>query len=291
MRGRLHNVTSGLCVGVVGKKAVEGAETALTTCSSDQDQQWSYEPEGLLRSADAPDLCMDSHLGYSVVLAPCKAAAKSDSKNIRYDFTLQGALVPRWDQDLALTPAATDASGALVVKARDDSPAQRWVIDTSKTDLQMEVVNWDADSVPARTPEAPPAPEASKSPTPTSTPEATPSTTPSTPRATPTPAPSTPSPTGESCTYNPYYCSGSGGYGGGYGGGGYPGGYGGTARRRVRRLRPVLRHRRALTGSRLASSAPCSVAARGSGLARASDPDDLERAPQRHHRGPARRAR
>ncbi|WSQ07276.1 ricin-type beta-trefoil lectin domain protein [Streptomyces sp. NBC_01231] len=227
VRGRLHNVNSGLCVGIVGKKAVEGAETALTTCSSDQDQQWSYEPEGLLRSADAPDLCMDSHLGYSVVLAPCKAAAKSADKNIRYDFTLQGALVPRWDQDLALTPAATDASGALVVKARDDGSAQRWVIDTSKTDLQMEVVNWDADSVPARTPESPPAPKASKSPAPTSTPEATPSTTPSTPRTTPTPAPSPSYPTGGSCAYNPYHCSGSGGYGGGYGGGGYGGGYGG----------------------------------------------------------------
>jgi len=217
VRGRLHNVTSGLCVGIVGEKSVEGAEAALTPCSSDQDQQWSYEPDGLLRSADAPDLCMDSHLGHSVVLAPCKGGAKSDSKNVHYDFTLQGALVPRWDQDQALAPAATDASGALVLKARDDSSdAQRWAIDTSKTDLQMEVVNWGAESVPSRTPEAPPVPKASKSPTPTSTPEATPSAAPSTPQATSTPTPSYSYPTG-------------GGYGGGgYGGGGYGGGgYGG----------------------------------------------------------------
>ncbi|MFF0160890.1 ricin-type beta-trefoil lectin domain protein [Streptomyces sp. NPDC005263] len=230
VRGRLHNVTSGLCVGLVGGKAVEGAETALTTCSSDRGQQWSYEPEGLLRSADAPDLCMDSHLGHSVVLAPCTAAAKSDSKNIRYDFTLQGALVPRWDQDLALTPAATDASGALVLKNRDDSnSAQHWVIDTSKTDLQMEVVNWDADTTPVRAPEAPPAPKVSKSPSPTSappsTPEPTPSATPPTPRATHAPTPSYPYPTnGPSGSGG--YGGGYGGYGGGYWGGGY-GGYGG----------------------------------------------------------------
>ncbi|MEU0076075.1 RICIN domain-containing protein [Streptomyces sp. NPDC006332] len=231
VHGRLHNVTSGLCVGLVGGEAVAGAETALTTCSSDRGQQWSYEPEGLLRSADDPDLCMDSHLGHSVVLAPCAAAATSDSKNIRYDFTLQGALVPRWDQDLALTPAATDASGALVLKNRDDSnSAQRWVIDTSKTDLQMEAVNWDADATPVRAPEAPPAPKVSKSPSPTSappsTPEATPSATPPTSRATPAPTPSYPYPTGGAAGSGEYRGGYGDGYGGGYWGGGY-GGYGG----------------------------------------------------------------
>jgi hypothetical protein len=233
LRGRLHNVASGLCVGIVDKKAVKDAETELTTCSSDPGQQWSYEPDGLLRSAEAPDLCMDSHLGYSVRLAPCTGPAKPDTKNVRYDFTLQGALVPRWNQDLALTPAATDAAGALVLKTRDDASAQRWVIDTSKTDLQMEVVNWGADSTPSKTPEAEPTPQASKTPTPTPTPSTTPSPPRTTPTPTPTPTPSNPYPTDGSCYYNPYYCSwngqyGGGGYGGyGYGGYGYGGGGGG----------------------------------------------------------------
>jgi hypothetical protein len=228
VRGRLHNVASGQCVGVIGKKAVEGAETELTDCSSDESQQWSYDVDGLLRSVADPDLCMDSHLGYSVRLAPCTGTAKADAKNIRYDFTLQGALVPRWNQDLALTPAATDATGALVVKNRDDSSAQRWVIDTSKTDLQMQVVNWGADSTPSAPPRAEPTPKAAKSPTPTPTPK--PSATPSTPEAIPTPtappAPSNPYPPAGSCSYNPYSCSWGGQYGGGYGGYGY-GGYGG----------------------------------------------------------------
>ncbi|WP_217237834.1 RICIN domain-containing protein [Streptomyces sp. AC555_RSS877] len=222
MRGRLHNVASGLCVGVVGEKAVEAAETELTDCTSDAAQQWSYEPDGLLRNADDPDLCLDSHLGYSVRLAPCAGAAKAEAKGVRYDFTLQGMLVPRWDQDLALTPAATDGGGSLVVKTRDDSPAQRWVIDTSKTDLQMEVVNWGGDSTLAKVPA--PTPEPSRTPTPKPTP--TPSATPSTPKASPTPTPTAtyPYPTSGPCQYNPYYCSGNGQYGGGYGG--YPG-YGG----------------------------------------------------------------
>ncbi|MCX5052321.1 MULTISPECIES: RICIN domain-containing protein [unclassified Streptomyces] len=204
LRGRLHNVDSGLCVAVIGKKAVEGAETELADCSSSAVQQWSYETDGRLRSVADPGLCLDSHLGFSVQLAPCTGASKPGARNIRYDFTLQGTLVPRWDQDLALTPAATDGSGALVVKTRDDSTAQRWVFDTSKADLQMQVVNWDTDSGPLHSPSATPTPRASRTPSPTPTP----STTPTPPQSTPTGS----YPENPSCYYNPSYC-GWGGYG------------------------------------------------------------------------------
>lgn len=232
LRGRLHNVASGLCVGIDGKKAVEGGEAELTTCSTDATQQWTYETDGLLRNGAAPDLCLDSQLGYSVRLAPCTGASRPDPKNIRYDFTLQGALVPRWDQDLALAPAATDGSGALVLKARTDDEAQRWVIDTSKADLQMEAVNWNA-AAPA------PRPTPTPPPTPSKTPELTP--TPSATSPAPQPAPSSPAATDASCYRYGYYCDADGrygnpgdgypgyGYGHGYGYGGY--GYGGDGRR------------------------------------------------------------
>ncbi|MGW2517060.1 ricin-type beta-trefoil lectin domain protein [Streptomyces sp. NPDC001617] len=208
VQGRLHNLDSGLCIAVVGKKAVKGAETDLASCSSDNTQQWRYETDGRLRSVADPDLCLDSHLGYSVVLAPC---ASTDQKNIRYDFTLQGTLVPRWDQDLGLTPAATDGSGALVVKTRDDSTVQRWAFDTSKADLQMQVVNWDAETTPVPTPTPKATPKASKKPTATPTPSAKPTTQ--------APTPSTSYPSNAYCYYNPSYCGwGGGGWGGGYGG-------------------------------------------------------------------------
>ncbi|WP_367222400.1 ricin-type beta-trefoil lectin domain protein [Streptomyces sp. 16-176A] len=148
LRGRLHNAASGLCVGIVGGKAVAGAETELAKCSAQPGQQWAYETDGLLRSGAAPGLCLDSHLGYSVQLAPCVAAGAPGGRNIRYDFTLQGTLVPRFDQDLALTPAATDGAGALVLKTRAKTDTQRWSIDTPSTDLQMEVANWAAHGVP-----------------------------------------------------------------------------------------------------------------------------------------------
>lgn len=159
LHGRLRNLASGLCVGVVGEKAVEGAETELADCSAAPAQQWTYETDGLLRNAAAPDLCLDSGLGYSVRLAPCTATGRA-ARDIRYDFTLQGVLVPRSDQGLALTPAATDGSGALVLKTRAPGTAQRWSVDTAHPDLRMENVNWDGDSTPVPTATAPPAPPA-----------------------------------------------------------------------------------------------------------------------------------
>ncbi|WP_324614311.1 ricin-type beta-trefoil lectin domain protein [Streptomyces sp. NRRL B-1140] len=223
LHGRLHNVASDLCVGVDGDKAVEGAEAELTTCSAEAAQQWTYETDGLLRNGAAPDLCLDSQLGYSVRLAPCTGASRPDPKNIRYDFTLQGALVPRWDQDLALAPAATDGSGALVLKARTDDEVQRWVIDTSRADLQVQAVNWNANVPATRTAPAPsPGPTRSRTPAPTPTPS------PASPA--PEQTPSSPAATDPSC-YR-YHCDSDGRYGNpdqGYPGHGY--GRGGDGRR------------------------------------------------------------
>ncbi|MER6564256.1 RICIN domain-containing protein, partial [Streptomyces sp. NPDC001027] len=236
VRGRLHNVASGLCIGVEGTKPVSGAEAQLAACTSAVGQQWAYDPNGLLRSSAAPDLCLDSRLGYSVRLAPCTGAGQPDAKNVQYDFTLQGTLVPRSGQNLALAPAATDGSGALVLKNRVDSAAQRWVIDTSRPDPQMEFVNWGVDSDPTGDPTPSAAPKAAK-PAPAPAPAGSVAPAGS---AVPTPSASaSPGPGGTSCWYgNP--CSGGrpgtpggsgyGGYGGpGYGGYGYGGGpgYGG----------------------------------------------------------------
>ncbi|MFI9824829.1 ricin-type beta-trefoil lectin domain protein [Streptomyces sp. NPDC052013] len=146
LRGRLLNTASGLCVGLVGGKAVTGAEAALTPCSAAEVQQWTYETDGRLRNAADPDLCLDSRIGYAVRLDTCTGGARDDADDVRYDFTVQGALVPRSDQRLALAPAATDGSGALVVKLRTDDDTQRWAIDDAvSADLRMKAVHWDAD--------------------------------------------------------------------------------------------------------------------------------------------------
>ncbi|MDQ0936435.1 ricin-type beta-trefoil lectin domain protein [Streptomyces turgidiscabies] len=224
LRGRLHNVESGLCLGIVGGKPVKGAEAELTSCSSAGVQEWSYETDGLLRDVAAPDLCLDSHLGYSVQLAPCTGMSQPGTKNVRYDFTLQGTLVPRWNQNLALTPADAQGRTPLVLKEREEEAGQHWVFDSSAPSLQMEAVNWDA-----VTESAPPA--VKKSPEPS----ATPTPTPARPTPTPTPTAARPTPSGSypttgPCFYGHPYCAGNGhqgdngsDYGGGYG---YPYGYG-----------------------------------------------------------------
>ncbi|WP_053709316.1 RICIN domain-containing protein [Streptomyces sp. NRRL B-3648] len=212
LHGRLRNLASGLCVGVVGGKAVEGAETELADCSATPGQQWTYETDGLLRNAAAPDLCLDSHLGYSVRLAPCTATGRA-ARDIRYDFTPQGALVPHADRKLALTPAATDGSGALVLKIRAAGAVQRWSVDTAHPHLRMENVNWDRDSTLVPSPPATAGPVA---PTPSRTAEPAPA-----PSATtPAPAPS-PTATADPCVRYPQYCGqDGGGRGGGWDGGG-----------------------------------------------------------------------
>ncbi|MFE2297413.1 ricin-type beta-trefoil lectin domain protein [Streptomyces sp. NPDC059445] len=144
MRGRLRNVATGRCVGFAGTTPAIGAEARLIPCSSESATEWSYGTDGLLRDAAHPGLCLDSHLGYSVQLAPCTDASRPGAKNVRYEFTLQGLLVPRWNPDLALVPASAEGESALVLKLREDEPIQHWTFDPSSPSLQLEVVNWDS---------------------------------------------------------------------------------------------------------------------------------------------------
>lgn len=140
-RGRLRNAGNGLCVGIAGDKAVKDAEAVLTTCTSSARQQWSYESDGLLRSLDTPELCLDSRLASSVRLGACEGETQRNTKNVRYDFTREDKLLPLAREELALTPAAEEGETALVLKTRDDSASQRWQFETSVTSLQMEWIN------------------------------------------------------------------------------------------------------------------------------------------------------
>ncbi|MEU3948542.1 RICIN domain-containing protein [Streptomyces sp. NPDC029526] len=164
LRGRLHNSAADLCVAVVGNRVAEDAETELTACSSAAVQQWTYERDGLLRNVARPDLCLDSRLGYAVRLAACADGTGDRAGAMRYDFTVRGALIPRSDQRLALAPAATDGSGALVLKNRTDDDPQRWTLDDAAPDLRMKAVTWDTEitappaSTPSPVPPAAPAP-------------------------------------------------------------------------------------------------------------------------------------
>lgn len=130
---RLRNADAGLCLDIRGE-AKAGAGTQLAACSSARSQQWSYESDGLLRSEVDEDLCLDSHADAGVViLGKCSDEKSKRGDDVRYDLTVQGELLPRWDERLAVTSTTGDKGADIVVKVRDGSDQQRWQTDPAPT--------------------------------------------------------------------------------------------------------------------------------------------------------------
>ncbi|MGW1543831.1 RICIN domain-containing protein [Streptomyces sp. NPDC002309] len=126
---RLRNAESELCLDIRGE--IEEAATAvLDACSAEPTQQWSYEPDGQLRSVAYDELCLDSHADAGVViLGACTGEGDGRADDVRYDLTVQGELLPRWDERLALSVTTGDPGADIVVKVRGGSEDQRWLTD------------------------------------------------------------------------------------------------------------------------------------------------------------------
>ncbi|MFE0474235.1 RICIN domain-containing protein [Streptomyces sp. NPDC058947] len=123
---RLRNTGAGLCLDIRDLPK-EGSGTKLAPCSTVWTQQWTYEKDGSLRSVADPGLCLDSHKDAGVVvLGTCADEDAERGDDVRYDLTVRGELLPRWDEQLAITPADDDPEADIVVKVRDRSEAQRW---------------------------------------------------------------------------------------------------------------------------------------------------------------------
>ncbi|AOR30300.1 hydrolase [Streptomyces fodineus] len=128
---RLRNAAAGLCLDIKGTPKA-GAGAVLAVCSVALTQQWTYEADGRLRSAADSGLCLDSHADAGVViLGTCADARSRRGDDVRYDVTVQGELLPRWDRTLALAPSDATPGADLVVKVRDRSAGQRWATDAS----------------------------------------------------------------------------------------------------------------------------------------------------------------
>ncbi|MGW6455073.1 RICIN domain-containing protein [Streptomyces sp. NPDC055078] len=127
---RLRHTGSGLCLDVRDRLAEPAAEAVLTRCAGSITQEWTYEDDGLLRTAAVPGLCLNSHeLDGVLVLAECADATAETGPDVRYDLTIQGRVIPRWNESLAVVPGSDGAGSPAVVKVRDGSPAQRWTLD------------------------------------------------------------------------------------------------------------------------------------------------------------------
>ncbi|MFI8167767.1 RICIN domain-containing protein [Streptomyces sp. NPDC085931] len=130
---RLRNTGADLCLDIRDLPK-EGAGTKLAPCSSVWTQQWTYEKDGSLRSVADPGLCLDSHKDAGVVvLGTCADEDAERGDDVRYDLTVRGELLPRWDEQFALAPADDEPDADIVVKVRDRSDAQRWQAEPAPT--------------------------------------------------------------------------------------------------------------------------------------------------------------
>ncbi|MFE2212764.1 ricin-type beta-trefoil lectin domain protein [Streptomyces canus] len=124
--GRLRNAEAGLCLDTQDAhhaRTTAGTKPVLAECSSAGSQQWSYQEDGLLRSAADPRLCLDSDSGKrSVVVADCLTRAGE----IRYDLTVRGELLLRRGKGLLVAPGKGET---VVVTERNGSQKQRWVLE------------------------------------------------------------------------------------------------------------------------------------------------------------------
>lgn len=125
-RGRLRNQDEELCLDVRDGRIRTGARIVLTACSAGS-PQWSYQDDGLLRSATDPTLCLRSDTGTgAVALAGCLVPAGV----VRYDLTVRGELLPRGGTGRAVAPGK---GRDVIVTGRDGSRVQRWTLERAAT--------------------------------------------------------------------------------------------------------------------------------------------------------------
>ncbi|MET8977227.1 RICIN domain-containing protein [Streptomyces sp. NPDC004539] len=129
-QGRLLAPSTGLCMDSEGGRVADGVRAVLADCSASASQQWSYQADGLLRSAAVPTLCLaadaDGHDG-AAVLAGCVV----HSGEVFFDLTVRGELLLRRGGGLVVAPGETREGVGVVVTKRDGSNGQRWVFDSS----------------------------------------------------------------------------------------------------------------------------------------------------------------
>ncbi|MGW4564955.1 RICIN domain-containing protein [Streptomyces sp. NPDC004561] len=124
--GGLRSLASGRCLDVRGGRITAGAAVRLAVCSSTASQQWSYQDDGLLRSAADPTLCLAADPGSkSVLLDGCLVHAGE----VSYDLTLHGEILLRGHKGLALAQGSDGSSAEVEVADRDGAAAQRWVLE------------------------------------------------------------------------------------------------------------------------------------------------------------------
>ncbi|WP_405679217.1 RICIN domain-containing protein [Streptomyces sp. NBC_01511] len=133
LRTALRSADADLCLDLRNTRPTAGSEATLAICSSSAPtQRWLYEEDGLLRNGADQELCLNSRtVDGSLVLAPCTEPSAENAADVRYDLTVQGHVIPRWNDSLAVVATTPTAGTSVVSKIRDESTLQNWSTDTA----------------------------------------------------------------------------------------------------------------------------------------------------------------
>jgi hypothetical protein len=130
--GTLRNADDGRCLDIHDARIADGTEAVLAECSSAVSQQWTYQEDGLLRSAADPRLCLAADTRKrSVVVAECL----THTGEVRYDLTVRGELLLRRGKGLLVAPGKGET---VVVTERDGSKGQRWQLESAAESAPAE---------------------------------------------------------------------------------------------------------------------------------------------------------
>jgi hypothetical protein len=113
-----------------GGAARRGADITLSVCSAARTQQWTSTGDGLLRNLAQPDLCLDTGGDDEVVdLEPCDSE-ENGSFGLRFDLTRDGQLLMQDEGKLSVAPVSPDAGAVVVAVPRNNSPDQKWLVES-----------------------------------------------------------------------------------------------------------------------------------------------------------------
>ncbi|MEU0393528.1 RICIN domain-containing protein [Streptomyces sp. NPDC006208] len=125
---QIVNAESGLCLDIEDGVMENRTDVVTARCTGARTQQWSVDPNGLLRSNEDPDYCLDSRgdTDRGVGIWSCASVNGRNGLNLLFTVDGSGAIHPRIAPDFALEPAGDSEGSSLEFDPTDGDSDQRW---------------------------------------------------------------------------------------------------------------------------------------------------------------------